>query len=114
MISKEEFLRIYHALGGEPEFSFLFAGTDPEYMVIKYADHATFQRCGREDGSGEVRFTTIEELLAADAVDGICLERDWARIRDVVVDSHWRLDCASDREELLLGNELASASKPFD
>ena len=82
-------------------------------MVIKYADHATFQRCGREDGSGEVRFATIEELLATNTVDGICLERDWTRIRDIVVDSHWSLDCAPDRQELLLLNDLGKSVKVF-
>lgn len=112
MISKEEFLRIYHALGGEPEFSFLFEGTDPEYMVIKYADHATFQRCGREDGSGEVRFATIEELLVANTVDGICLERDWTRIKGVVVDSLWDLDCELDRRELFPRDDPDKSVKP--
>ena len=46
MISIEEFETIYNLIPGEPEFELWFDKDGPSYMIIKYADCATFQRCG--------------------------------------------------------------------
>jgi len=51
-------------------------------MIIGYCGHYSFQRCGYEDGSGEIIFATFDELYYTETVDGILLARDWADIED--------------------------------
>ena len=53
MLSFEEFTSIYDAAQGEPEFEIYFMNQAKTYMIIKYGDHVSFQRCGANDGSGE-------------------------------------------------------------
>ena len=67
----------------EPELSLCFRGNESEYMIIGYADHVSFQRCGYYDGSGEIDYKTLDELFEADIIDGICLKRDWNKIVDI-------------------------------
>ena len=85
MLSIEEFKRLYEALGGEPEFEFVFEGRDCAYMIIKYDDHASFQRCGYEGGSGEIDYADL----------------DWGRVCDVVANNAISLACYSSAEEVL-------------
>ena len=66
-----------------------------EYMIIIYDDHCSFQRCDYKDGSGEYDFTSLDELYAAEQVDGIILERDWEKIEyfdcvDFEMQGFWR------------------------
>ena len=68
----------------EPELSLCFRGNESEYMIIVYADHVSFQRCGYYDGSGEIEYKTLDELFEADIIDGICLKRDWNKIVDIL------------------------------
>lgn len=67
----------------EPELSLCFRGNESEYMIIGYADHVSFQRCGYYDGSGEIEYKTLDELFEAELIDGICLKRDWNKIVDI-------------------------------
>jgi len=67
----------------EPELSLCFIGNESEYMIIVYADHVSFQRCGYYDGSGEIEYKTLDELFEAELIDGICLKRDWNKIVDI-------------------------------
>ena len=71
-------------MGFEPELSLCFRGNESEYMIIVYADHVSFQRCGYYDGSGEIEYKTLDELFEADIIDGICLKRDWNKIVDIL------------------------------
>jgi hypothetical protein len=64
----------------EPELSLCFRGNESEYMIIGYADHVSFQRCGYYDGSGEIDYKTLDELFESELIDGICLKRDWNKI----------------------------------
>lgn len=101
MLSMEEFKKLYGALGGEPEFEFSFKGRDCAYMVIKYDDHASFQRCGYKDGSGEIDYTDLDSILELDLIDGINMKRDWGRICDIVANSTISLACYSNAEGIL-------------
>ena len=66
MISIEEFEEIYNLIPGEPEFELWFDEDGPTYMIIKYADCATFQRCGNGPrGSGEFEYPSLDALLSA-------------------------------------------------
>ncbi len=83
MITYEEFKRYYDAGVHEPEFYVLFADRNEEYMIIKYADGPTFQRCGATNGSGEYKYPDLDALYCADTIDRINLKRDWDKIEDI-------------------------------
>ncbi len=83
MISYEEFKRYYNCGKREPEFYFIFEDSQKEYMIIKYDDGPTFQRCGMTDGSGEYKYRSLDELYCADTIDGINLKRDWGIIQSI-------------------------------
>lgn len=70
-------------MGIEPEVTLCFRGNESEYMIIGYADHVSFQRCGYYDGSGEIEYKTLDELFEAELIDSICLKRDWNKIVDI-------------------------------
>lgn len=109
MVTYEDFAIIYDRWSGEPEFEFRFEGSDEEYMLIKYADHASFQRCGAwdengnydGDGSGEYGYTSLDALYHADLIDGIRLDRDWPRITEIVAGSAFYLSLPEHVKELL-------------
>ena len=87
----EQFKMIYQAIGGEPEFEICFTNKSNEYMIIKYKEGVSFQRCGVTDGSGEIYFDTIDELYSAHTIDNICLRNDWSNIDDIIMDSMYSL-----------------------
>lgn len=101
MLSIEEFKKLYGALGGEPEFEFTFEDRDCAYMVIKYDDHASFQRCGSKDGSGEINYADLDSILESKLIDGINLKRDWGRICDILVNSTISLAYYSNTEDVI-------------
>lgn len=78
VISLDEFRAFYDRLPYHAEIEIAFEGRErcAEYMIIKYEDGVSFQRCGYRDGSGELEYGDLEALLKAETVDGICLERD--------------------------------------
>lgn len=101
MISIEEFEEIYNLIPGEPEFELWFDEDGPSYMIIKYADCSTFQRCGSgPHGSGEFEYPSLDALLGADLVDGLNLRRDWGRIQGIVASDSWRLNDPNDLQHL--------------
>lgn len=83
MITYEEFKRYYDGGDYEPEFYVVFEDRQAEYMIIKYADGPTFQRCGTVDGSGEYKYPSLDALYGADTIDGINLKRDWDKIEEI-------------------------------
>lgn len=54
-----------------------------QYMIIGYMGHGSFQRCGYEDGSGEIAYPDLDTLFSEELIDGICLERDWYKVTDI-------------------------------
>lgn len=76
-------IAIYAGQNIEPEISISFRDKPNEYMIIGYADHVSFQRCGYKDGSGEVNYPDFDVLLHSELVDGICLSRDWDQVTDI-------------------------------
>ena len=101
MISIEEFEEIYSLIPGEPEFELWFDEDGPNYMIIKYADYATFQRCGNgPHGSSEFEYPGLDALLGADLLDGLNLRRDWSRIRGIIASNSWRLNDPNDLQHL--------------
>ena len=77
--------------GSEPELSLFMYGK--EYMIIGFADRCSFQRCGAEDGSGEIFYNNIDELYNSVTVDNILLKRDWGDITNFeCFDFYWYYD----------------------
>ena len=73
----------YTRLDIEPEMSLLFRDKQSQYMIIGYVGHVSFQRCGYEDGSGEIAYPDLDTLFSEELIDGICLERDWYKVTDI-------------------------------
>ena len=96
MITLSEFKMIYEIIPGETEFRLSFRGDNHDYMIVKYGDCVTFQRCGYEDGSDEIEYTDIAELLSSDLIDGINLTRDWDKIENIVADNMLNLTLNAD------------------
>ncbi|WP_026659249.1 hypothetical protein [Butyrivibrio sp. AC2005] len=59
MIDYEAFKKLFCEISGEPEFEIIFRGIKNSYMIIKYDDHVSFQRCGTNDGSGEYEYPGV-------------------------------------------------------
>ena len=68
----------------EPELSLYLY--DKEYIIIFYGNRCSFQRCGYKDGSGEIFYTSFDELYNTETVDGILLKRDWNDITNFECD----------------------------
>ena len=86
-LSFDDFKKIYDQIEGEPEFEITFNDKNAEYMIIKYANYATFQRCGYSDeGSGEIKYISLDDIYNSELIDGISLKRDWGKITDIVID----------------------------
>ncbi len=90
-LSFEQFKAIYNAVGGEPEFEICFSNKSSEYMIIKYKNEVSFQRCGIENGSGEVFFDSLDELFSATTIDNICLKEQWTNIEYIVMETMYNL-----------------------
>lgn len=73
-------------IGKEPELTITFRGSDTEYKIIGYDDHASFQRCEYENRSGEIEYNDLDELFESELIDGICLKRDWFKVNEVWCD----------------------------
>lgn len=90
MISFSVFKEIFDAIPSdmEPEITFCFFNRRDEYMIIKYNDRVTFQRCGTgSEQSGEISFGSLEELYNAQTIDNICLKNEWNGISGIIFDS---------------------------
>ncbi len=87
MISYDKFRAYFNQIEGyEPEIRIIFDNRKSEYMIIKYSNYITFQRCGVDDGSDEVIFKDLDDLYKARTIDDILLKEDWNRIKDIILD----------------------------
>lgn len=100
MITFDEFRELFQAIPGEPEFEIMFRDLKESYMIIKYSDHVSFQRCGMDTGSGEFDYQTLEELYNTYSIDGICLKERWDSIDLLEVNASFNLSCQQDIAEL--------------
>lgn len=89
MIDRDSFIMTFtqfrEAL--EPEFEIIFRSRSERYMIIKYKDSVSFQKCGIGNGSRETLFKNIRELADAPLIDGVSLRSAWDDIEDIIVDS---------------------------
>lgn len=99
MIKYEVFKELFYETPGEPEFEIIFQGIKNTYMIIKYDDHVSFQRCGTDDGSGEYEYSGLEELCETKSVDGICLTDYWERIETIIADGTFDISLPDEIED---------------
>lgn len=102
MITYQKFKEIFDNIDPniEPEIELYFNNRDNTYMIIKYRDFITFQRCGRkEDTSDEIKFSTLDELYKTKTIDDIVLKDEWDNISDIIFDSSFSV--VEDREDFL-------------
>lgn len=99
MISYLKFQELFDACKGEPEIEIIFQNRKQTYMIIKYEDYITFQRCGsKEEQSGEIRFGSLDELYHTKTIDDIILKEEWENIEDIIFDTMFSV--VEDKEEL--------------
>lgn len=99
MITYEQFKELYDAIGGFPEFPVFFdEKCEDDYMIIKYDDGPTFQRCFGE-GYRALGFLNLDELYHATIPDGICRERDWSRITRIMLGDAFYLDIPKELQD---------------
>lgn len=96
----EQFKRIYDAVKHEAEFRICFDDHDNEYMIIKYENKVSFQRCGVSNGSGELIFDSLDSLYIERTIDNICLNADWTKITSIIMDDFFDLCDKSDFVQL--------------
>lgn len=106
MIDYEAFNRLYHSIPGEPEFEIRFGRNQKSYMIIKYDDHVSFQRCGVEDGGGEYDYPSLEVLYETVSVDGVCLKDVWGSIDTIIADSIFDLSLRDELEAFMRSNRV--------
>ena len=101
MISYLKFKEIFDNMtfDREPEIEIYFKSRKNPYLIIKYEEFVTFQRCGlKEEQSGEIRFETLENLAEAKTIDDIVLKDDWEDIEDILFDCNFSV--ISDKEDI--------------
>lgn len=98
MIDYKEFKKIYNNIPGEPEFEIKFKNNENKYMIIKYKNHVTFQRCGIINGSGEYEYLDLDHLYNSELIDKINLKKNWDLIEDIMIYEIYSV--VSDKEEL--------------
>jgi len=101
MISFEEFENLFYRASGEPEFEVIFRSNSRTYMIIKYDDHVSFQRCGLYDGSGESNYFTLRELYKAELIDEIKLKDMWNEIETIIADATFDLSLPSELADFI-------------
>ena len=111
MVSYDKFKELFWGMPKNSEYEIYFDNTSETYVIIKYADSVSFQRCGYSKemikeheletnylGSEEHYYKSIDELVNAELIDGINIVRDWHKITDIVVNN--TLSLKSDMEEI--------------
>ena len=98
MIDYNIFKKIFNIITGEPEFEIYFKNRDDTYMIIKYNDYVTFQKCFDEQDRGEQKYKTIDDLYNSILLDEINLKNDWNSINDILIDSSFSI--VDDKDEI--------------
>lgn len=102
MISYLKFKEIFDNINPnrESEIEIYFKNKKNTYMIIKYKDYITFQRCGiKEEQSGEIKFTSLDELYNSQTIDSIILKDEWINIEDILLDCTYSI--VKDKEYIL-------------
>lgn len=99
MISYLELKKLFEACKEEVEIEIYFRNKEHYYMIIKYADYVTFQRCGASSiQSGEIIFSSLDKLYNSNTIDDIVLKEEWENIKDMIFDSTFSV--IEDKEEI--------------
>lgn len=101
MITYQKFKEIFDNIdtNSEPEIELFFNNRDNTYMIIKYNDFITFQRCGKDEQSGEIKFSTLDELYKTKTIDNIVLKDEWDNISDIIFEASFSV--IEDKEDIL-------------
>lgn len=102
-IPYEKFIEIFNLIPYHSECEFYFSNIKETYMLIKYENNISFQRCGYSNemlkngcpayyrGSGEIYYKNFEELYINKTVDNIRLKDIWGKIETIRVNSTFNL-----------------------
>ena len=111
MVSYDEFKEIFLKMPNNSEYEVYLADTTTTYSIVKYSDSVSFARCGYSEkmikewdiktdfvGTDEMIYTSLDELVNANLVDGVRLLDDWNKITDIVINNSFSVN--RDLEEL--------------
>lgn len=90
IMTYERFVEVLNNIPFEPEFEIYLRNCDDTYMVIKYENRVSFQKCG-DNVSGEEYFDDFNELYNAQTIAGVCLRERWNDIQSIVVNSSFHI-----------------------
>lgn len=102
MISYIKFKEIFDNIDSyrEPEIEIYFKDKKNTYMIIKYNNYITFQRCGtKEEQSGELKFESLDVLYNSRTIDNIILKDAWDKIENILFDCTFSV--VDDKEDIL-------------
>jgi hypothetical protein len=100
MISYTQFKELLNKIEPNTELEILFKNISNKYMIIKYENNYTFQRCGSlEEQSGEMPFDSLEAILTTKTIDDINIKDNWNNIKDIVI--NYTYSIVDDKDELL-------------
>lgn len=71
-------LNKYLENGSEPELCITI--DDKDYMIIPLKNKISFQEIGVTD---EIFFNNVDELFSKEIINGILLNRDWDKVKDI-------------------------------
>ena len=98
MIDYKNFQILFNKISGEPEFEIYFKNLNDTYMIVKYNDCVTFQKCFDKQNRGEVKYKTLDELYNSNLIDKVSLKNDWNNIEDIVIDTTYSI--LNDKNEI--------------
>ena len=87
----ERFKKMYDGIPGEHEFEVFFNNTKDTYMIIKYPNDVSFQKCCDKEHRGEIICCSLDELYNSILHDNISLKKDWNNINDIIIDATWSI-----------------------
>ena len=78
MMEFEKFKEIFNNLDGEPEITIKYQDDSSNYMIIKYNNYVTYQKCGID--AIETKYNSIDELYEN------ILKNNWNKITNIIID----------------------------
>lgn len=84
MISFDKFIELFNLLSENEEMKIFFKNRKYEYMIIKYKDYVTFQRCGEHK---EIKYNSLEEFINNKMIDDIVFIDEFDNIKDILINN---------------------------
>lgn len=95
MLSCDEFKAILERLKPGAEIEIWTKGMTDSYMIIKYRDNVSFQKCGYPPFDVS-EYGSFDELLDEATIEGTAIRQMWDKIGDIVVNNTFSMNVDDD------------------